>query len=69
MDNKNNGDFFVMLTTPSGGYTPLETCTSIENDTSEFAKFKTNKLAKQGALGSVLGSEFGYEVFQIGCGE
>jgi len=69
MSNANSGDFFVMLTTPSGGYTPLENCLSITNDTSELAKFKTKSLAISGALESVLGSEFGYEVFQIGCGE
>ena len=69
MNNEDNGDFFVMLTTQSGGYTPLETCTSIANDTSEFARFETRELAIEGATGSVLGSEFGYEVFQIGCGE
>ncbi len=68
MDNENKGDFFVMLTTQSGGYTPLETCTSIADDTSELAKFKTKELAVVGALGSVLGSEFGYEVFEIGGG-
>ena len=69
MSTENRGDFFVMLTTPSGGYTPLELCTSIADNTSEFAKFNTKELADSGALGSVLGSEFGYEVFQIGCGE
>jgi len=69
MSNVNNGDFFVMLTTPSGGYTPLENCLSIANNTSELAKFKTKESAIKGALDSVLGSEFGYEVFQIGCGE
>jgi hypothetical protein len=68
MKDENTGDFFVMLNTQNGGYTPLETCTSIEYDTSELAKFKTKELAKEGALGSVLGSEFGYEVFEIGDG-
>jgi hypothetical protein len=58
-----------MLKTHDGGYTPLENCLSIANSTSELAKFKTKKLAISGALESVLGSEFGYEVFQIGCGE
>ena len=68
MTDKNNGDFFVMLTTQSGCYTPLELCTSIENSTSELAKFETEDLAKAGALESVLGEEFGYEVFEIGGG-
>ena len=69
MSTKNSGDFFVMLTTPNGGYTPLETSFRISDDTSELAKFNTKELADSGALGSVLGSEFGYEVFQMGCGE
>ena len=68
MNNENSGDFFVMLTTQGGGYTPLELCTSIENDTSELAKFQTRDLAKTGALVSVLGEMFGYEVFQVGDG-
>ena len=69
MSDENKGNFFVMLTTQSGGYTPLEFCTSIADDTSELAKFKTKELAKEGALDSVLGEMFGYEVFQLGCGE
>ena len=69
MNDLNTGDFFVMLNTPNGGYTQLEKCLGITNNTSEIAKFKTKELAVSGALGSVLGSEFGYEVFQIGCGE
>ena len=69
MSELNTGDFFVMLTTQSGGYTPLKNCLSIAHNTSELAKFKTKESAAEGALESVLGSEFGYEVFQIGCGE
>ena len=65
----NDGDFFVMLTTQSGGYTPLEKCISIAHDTSELAKFKTHHEAVKGAKESVLGEMFGFEVFQIGCGE
>ena len=68
MADENKGDFFVMLTTQKGGYTPLELCTSIANNTSELAKFETEELAKEGALGSVLGENFGYEVFEIGRG-
>jgi len=68
MSDENSGDFFVMLTTQEGGYTPLELCTSIAYDTSELAKFKTKELAKQGAIDSVLGENFGYEVFEIGRG-
>ena len=69
MSNENTGDFFVMLNTQKGGYTPLELCTSIAYDTSELAKYETKELAIAGALGSVLGETFGYEVFQLGCGE
>lgn len=64
----NNGDFFVMLTTQSGDYTPLELCTCIVYHTYELAKFKTKDLAIEGALGSVLGEAFGYEVFEVGMG-
>jgi len=64
MSNENSGDFFVMLITQQGGYTPLELCTSIAHDTCELAKFKTKELAKAGALDSVLGENFGYEVYQ-----
>jgi hypothetical protein len=69
MPDKNKGDFFVMLTTQKGGYTPLELCTSIADDTSELAKFETKEDARSGALESVLGEQFGYEVFEIGTGE
>jgi hypothetical protein len=69
MIEENKGDFFVMLTTQKGGYTPLELCTSIADDTSVFAKFKTKEDAREGALGSVLGEQFGYEIFEIGMGE
>jgi hypothetical protein len=68
MPDENKGDFFVMLTTQNGGYTPLEFCTSIADNTSELAKFETKEGAQKGALGSVLGEQFGYEVFEIGRG-
>jgi hypothetical protein len=69
MPEENKGDFFVMLTTQKGGYTPLELSTSIADDTSELAKFETKEDARKGALGSVLGENFGYEVFEVGTGE
>ncbi len=62
----NEGDFFVMLTTQSGGYTPLTQHEGPEAGT--LAKFKTQEEAKTGAESSVLGEHFGYEVFEIGCG-
>ena len=61
---QNKGDFFVMLTTQSGGYTPLVS----DVDLDSLAKFETEAAASAAAQNSVLGSEFGYEVFQIGCG-
>ena len=35
MATQNTGDFFVMLTTQSGGYTPLMLCTDIESQSEE----------------------------------
>ncbi len=65
---KNEGDFFVMLTTQKGGYTPLMMCSDIATNESEMAKFKTEEEAKKAASSSVLGENFGYEVFEIGYG-
>ena len=64
----NNGNFFVMLNTQKGEYTPLMLCISIDRDETELAKFDTKEDARNGALGSVLGEQFGYEVFEIGDG-
>lgn len=69
MSKKNKGDFFVMLNTPNGDYTPLMLCTDIAEDENEFAKFKTIEEAREGALGSVLGDQFGYEIFEVGTGD
>lgn len=70
MSNKivNEGDFFVMLNKPDGGFTQLELCTSIQNGTSELSKFKTKEEAEKGAVESVLGGTFGFEVFELGNG-
>lgn len=64
-----SADFFVMLYTQKGSYTPLMSCTSIANNTAEFAKFNSKEEAREGALGSVLGEKFGYEIFEIGYGD
>ncbi len=40
----------------------------INNDTAEIAKFNTIEATRVGALESVLGEQFGYEIFEIGCG-
>lgn len=58
-----SGDFFVMLTTQNGGYTPL-----MSSKTDDIAKFETAEIAKANAEDNVLGSNFGYEVFQRGDG-
>lgn len=63
----NKGDFFVMLTTQNGSYTPL-IVEEDENNESEIAKFETQKKAEEAANNSALGAMFGFEVFEIGCG-
>jgi len=69
MSDENKGDFFVMLTTQKGDFTPLMLCEDIATSESELAKFKTKKAARVGALSSVLGEKFGYEIFEIGTGD
>ncbi|CAH7152218.1 hypothetical protein [Vibrio alginolyticus] len=64
----NKGDFFVMLTTQNGGYTPLMLCADIASDEAVLAKFATEQEARDVAKRTVLGEAFGYEVFEIGCG-
>lgn len=58
--------FFVMLNHPScpGNYLPMG-CG--EHDF-ELARFATKDEAEKAAKESVLGENFGYEVFEIGCG-
>jgi hypothetical protein len=69
MNSKSNGNFFVMLFTPKGDFTPLMLCIDIATCESELAKFETKEAARDGALGSVLGEQFGYEIFEIGTGD
>jgi len=57
------GDFFVMLNTQGGGYTPL-----VDSDSDDIAKFKTAEAARECAGQNLLGEHFGFEVFEIGCG-
>ncbi|TGZ35334.1 hypothetical protein EQ875_01615 [Photobacterium damselae subsp. damselae] len=64
----NRGDYFVMLTTQNGGYTPLMLCTGIELGETELAKFTSKNDAETAANNSILGAEFGFEVFEIGYG-
>lgn len=56
-----NGDFFVMLYTPHGGYTPM-----MGDD--DIATFETEDTARKCAEDNPLGENFGYEIFQIGEG-
>jgi hypothetical protein len=56
-----SGNFFVMLCTQSGGYTPL----MAEDD---MAKFETLDAAKECARGNMLGDNFGFEVYERGEG-
>jgi len=63
--NENKGNFFVMLTNQKGDFTPLMACTDIRTYQSEVAKFETNEAAHNCALGSFLGKQFGYNVFEM----
>jgi hypothetical protein len=56
-------DFFVMLYHPNGSFVPL-----VEED-NEMMFFGTVKEADDHAKASCLGSEFGYETFQMGEGQ
>ena len=56
------GDFFVMLNTQGGGYTPLM------ND-DEIAKFDSAEAARVWARRNPLGAHFGFEIFERGTGE
>lgn len=58
-----DGDFFVMLNTQHKGYTPLM---NLDND--DIAKFKSKDDARKCANENLLGNNFGYEIFEIGCG-
>ena len=61
-------DFFVMLNHPRCA--PLIMNKGGEDDCDfNVAYFETYELAKAAAQDNDLGSAFGYEVFQLGCGE
>jgi hypothetical protein len=57
-----NGDFFVMLTTQNGDYLPLI------DKYGDIAKFNTANAARDSAKNNPLGENFGYEIFERGCG-
>lgn len=48
------GDFFVMLTTQRGGYTPM-----MDSVNDDIAKFKTADTAHNCAKQNILGENFG----------
>lgn len=56
-------DFFVMVNTPDGGYTPL-----MDETGEEVAKYLTLNAAIEDAKHSVWGEMFGFEVFERGLG-
>lgn len=58
-----------MLTTQEGGFKPLMLCTDIVKCVFELGKFETKEKARESALGTVLGKQFGYEIFEIGTGD
>jgi len=53
-------DFFVILYHPNGSYLPL-----VDND-NELLFFETAEGADTAAKSSLLGSEFGWETFEMG---
>jgi hypothetical protein len=60
----NKGTFFIMLTTQNGDYTPL-----MSEDGYDIAKYPTKEAAIKSAKNNVLGCNFGFEIFEKGCGE
>jgi len=57
-------NFFVMLRTQSGSFTPM----TDKDDEGQIAKFATKEAARAAAVTNVLGTYFGYEVFEMGTG-
>ena len=57
-------DFFVILNLPNGDYTYMTL-----DDDCNLAKYESKEEAEQAAKTSVLGYEFGYEIFERGLGE
>jgi hypothetical protein len=55
-------EYFVMLTTQDGGYTPMM------QDDDDIAQYATEQEARENAEQNMLAQAFGYEVFRIGDG-
>lgn len=62
------GSFFVMLNHPK---CPPLIMNEVGDDAFDFtvAYFEAYELAKAAAEDNDLGEHFGYEIFQLGCGE
>lgn len=58
-----NRDFFVLLTHPNTKPVPLT------NSIEDLVYFESYEKAVNAAKSSILGEFYGYEVFQLGCGE
>lgn len=58
-----SNDYFVMLTTQAGSFTPL-----MDSKYDTIAKFKTAEEAREAANNSVLGEMFGFVIFDIADG-
>jgi len=59
-------DYFVMLYTQNGSFTPLVDIDEFDN--ADIAKFETEDEARESAKSNMLGEAFGYEIFEIGLG-
>ena len=57
-------DYFVMLTTMSGSYTPL-----MNSEGDDIARYKTMEEARTAANSSLLGNMYGWSIFDIADGE
>ena len=57
------GLFFVILYLPNGRYTYLV------NEYDDLAIYETRNDARIAANSTILGSELGYEIFEIGTGD
>lgn len=58
-----SGDYFVILYTQSGGFTHMT-----DSDGEGLATFETEEEARKCARDNILGENFGYEIFEYGCG-
>ncbi|MGR5448745.1 hypothetical protein ACP3V3_02930 [Vibrio sp. PNB22_3_1] len=57
-----SNDYFVMLATQNGSFTPMM-------DDDEIAKFPSVYKARNAAKQTVLGEAFGFQIFRYGSGQ